>query len=715
MAKAIILLSGGLDSATTLYLAKKQGYQCYCLICDYGQRHRREIKSAKAIAHYAKCKAKVIKISLPWKGSSLLDKKITIPETIKLSKYQVNGKIPNTYVPARNIIFLSFALSYAETIGANTIFIGANAIDFSVAAHSRVIKKNLGAVSIQSIKPGDNVLTMDKKNLTIEWSKVKNLVEHSYLGQLMYRIVTEHGRNIDVCGGHSLFSLNENGEIGPARIEKLKKGDYILAPSKLKIFGNLRKINLLDLLKDEQFIFITHPKIGSLIRRCKNEKERWWKRKNIMPISIYNQSYRKISNINDRSLFIKSGKGKKRAISAILRLDAELCFFLGLWLADGCFGSRNVICVSCDDSEAMKNLKTICKLFRTRIYVDKNKIDRQISSALLIKIMKKLGFNGTAKTKIIPPIIYNLPLTLQSAFLRGYIIGDGCVEENGPITIASVNESLINGLQDLLLNFGIIAYKKKQTYAKTNFIDKSFSLYRLSIENSVDKKLFLKYIGNIKNKVSVLPAYRSKIRGIPSYKMLNHDLKTFSTIPKLTEVKNMIRNNAIYTENRFNRQLLAKLMDYTSSKVIKGKWSRLINNELIFTKIRQKKKIAYDCKYIYDISIDKNENFICEGLVAHNSGYPDCRPEFYRAFETVISTGTKSGAKKKKIRIETPLVYMTKAQIIRLGIQLGVPFKLTWSCYKGGKFPCGRCDSCQFRISAFRDLGLQDPLLTKRA
>ncbi len=124
MKRAIVLLSGGLDSATVLYLAKKQGFKCFCLIFDYGQRHRREIDSAKKIARLANCQAQIIKISLPWKGSALLDKKIKVPE-------KITKGVPATYVPARNIIFLSFALSFAETIKAKAIFIGAHAQDYS--------------------------------------------------------------------------------------------------------------------------------------------------------------------------------------------------------------------------------------------------------------------------------------------------------------------------------------------------------------------------------------------------------------------------------------------------------------------------------------------------------------------------------------------------------------------------------------------------------
>jgi len=122
--QAVVLLSGGLDSAVALYYAKAKGYKCLCLIFDYGQRHKKEILRAQKIAKAAKCPYKVLKITFPWKGSALLDKKIKIPE-------KISAGVPVTYVPGRNIIFLSFAISLAETIKARAVFIGAHSQDYS--------------------------------------------------------------------------------------------------------------------------------------------------------------------------------------------------------------------------------------------------------------------------------------------------------------------------------------------------------------------------------------------------------------------------------------------------------------------------------------------------------------------------------------------------------------------------------------------------------
>jgi len=126
MKKAVVLLSGGLDSATTLYVAQSRGFDVRALVFRYGQRHDREVRQALAIARRAKCPAQVLGIELPWKGSALLDSSKPLPQGRK----KMRG-IPSTYVPARNTIFLSFALSYAESIGASHIFIGANALDYS--------------------------------------------------------------------------------------------------------------------------------------------------------------------------------------------------------------------------------------------------------------------------------------------------------------------------------------------------------------------------------------------------------------------------------------------------------------------------------------------------------------------------------------------------------------------------------------------------------
>ena len=127
MSKAVILLSGGLDSTTVLAIAKSQGYDCYALSFDYGQKQRSELDSSISIAKKSNViEHRIMKISLSdIGGSALTDQSIDVP------KYSDSDEIPLTYVPARNTIFLSFALAWAEVVDCQTIFIGVNALDYS--------------------------------------------------------------------------------------------------------------------------------------------------------------------------------------------------------------------------------------------------------------------------------------------------------------------------------------------------------------------------------------------------------------------------------------------------------------------------------------------------------------------------------------------------------------------------------------------------------
>ena len=124
--KAVILVSGGLDSSTVLGMAKQQGFDCYTLSFDYGQRHKSELIAAAQVSNSMQVEAhKVVSLDLGTiGGSALTDTNIDVPE------YETTG-IPVTYVPARNTVFLSIALGWAEVLGANDIFVGVNAVDYS--------------------------------------------------------------------------------------------------------------------------------------------------------------------------------------------------------------------------------------------------------------------------------------------------------------------------------------------------------------------------------------------------------------------------------------------------------------------------------------------------------------------------------------------------------------------------------------------------------
>ncbi len=108
-------------------------------------------------------------------------------------------------------------------------------------------------------------------------------------------------------------------------------------------------------------------------------------------------------------------------------------------------------------------------------------------------------------------------------------------------------------------------------------------------------------------------------------------------------------------------------------------------------------------------SVDADRIYIGANSVDY-SGYPDCRPEFFEAYEKMIAVGTKAGVEGRPIKIETPILRYSKADIVRLGKKLHAPLELTWSCYEGGEKACGKCDSCQLRLKGFEEAGYKDEI-----
>ncbi|RLF33825.1 MAG: 7-cyano-7-deazaguanine synthase QueC [Thermoplasmata archaeon] len=153
--------------------------------------------------------------------------------------------------------------------------------------------------------------------------------------------------------------------------------------------------------------------------------------------------------------------------------------------------------------------------------------------------------------------------------------------------------------------------------------------------------------------------------------------------------------------------------------------SSLLDRSLVMPKNREMKDISSEgipSTYVparntvflsialaYAESIDADAIFIGANAIDY-SGYPDCRPEYIRAYQAMADLATRRGVEGRPIRIEAPLLYMTKADIIKSGIRLGAPLEKTWSCYKGGEKACGRCDSCIIRLKGFKEAGVDDPI-----
>lgn len=208
--KAIVLLSGGLDSTTCLAIAQSQGYECYALSINYGQRHLAELKSAKNVAqHFHAKEHRIIDVNLNnFGGSSLTDTRL------KVQDYVQSKDIPNTYVPARNTVMLSLALAYAEVVGSYDIFIGANVVDYSNYPDCRpAFLEAFEHLAQLATKAGAQGQTFRIHAPLLHWTKSRIIQEGLHLGVdysktvSCYRL-TESGQ---ACGTCDSCVLRRNG------------------------------------------------------------------------------------------------------------------------------------------------------------------------------------------------------------------------------------------------------------------------------------------------------------------------------------------------------------------------------------------------------------------------------------------------------------------------------------------------------------------------
>ncbi|MFP4244813.1 MAG: 7-cyano-7-deazaguanine synthase QueC [Ectothiorhodospira sp.] len=220
MNKAVVLLSGGMDSATVLALARAEGFECHCLSFRYGQRHQAELRAAADLAkHLGAVDHRVVDLNLGlFGGSALTDAAIRVPES-------PGQGIPVTYVPARNTVFLSIALAWAEVLGARDLFIGVNAVDYSGYPDCRPAFiqafENLANLATKAGVEGEG---FHIRTPLLEWSKAEIIRRGAAAGVDFARTVScyqadEQGRACGVCDACRLRAMGfaEAGLPDPTR------------------------------------------------------------------------------------------------------------------------------------------------------------------------------------------------------------------------------------------------------------------------------------------------------------------------------------------------------------------------------------------------------------------------------------------------------------------------------------------------------------------
>ena len=199
--RAVVLLSGGLDSCVSATIAKCEGYEVYALTIDYGQRHRREVEAAANVARALRAtEHKVVAVGLDaFGGSALTDADEALP--LDRDEAAMAGEIPPTYVPARNTVFLALGLSYAETIDAQALFIGANAVDYSGYPDCRpVFIEAFQELAKVATKQGVEGKPVKIAAPLIEWTKARIIQEGVNLRAPIKHTWSCYGGGDKACG-----------------------------------------------------------------------------------------------------------------------------------------------------------------------------------------------------------------------------------------------------------------------------------------------------------------------------------------------------------------------------------------------------------------------------------------------------------------------------------------------------------------------------------
>lgn len=669
MIKAVVLLSGGLDSATTLAIARSKGFECFALTVAYGQRHESELRAAARVADaLGAAEHRIMHVDMASiGGSALTDRAIAVPE------HPTEG-IPITYVPARNTIMLSLAMAWAEVLSAEVIFIGVNARDYSVGGDTKVWVRARKEARLMSIKsfcelPEDDYETVavDPDKLELQWRRVTGRFAHKIGRKRCYRVTLERGQRIDVSEDHSLFTIGDYGQIVPIRGAQLDIGTPLVVPFDLCDVRDSWEVDLatIDLRR---------------LDRCSASPP---------PTTLHEESGRLTNRL------------RLTQVPLDFPLTDEFLRIVGLWLAEG----------GKDPESANKNLafsvgglhgapRLLREYFAEyNVGVNKspaNDFDYCISSSVFHEVFRRLGLFGTAKagTKRFPSWYWQLSQRQRRIVVAGLWDGDGCCVWNGEAAISQKSHEILHALYHCLLLDGIFATIKPARHSQL----------RLAITRSTDMTRFVSLypLWHATKRQSLIQARsargKDKTTGLWKFAGLWQAVSTATLSPGL---KQRIYNRGGKYDGgvRAQRSAFAPVPMLTS----------LVDSKLAFLRVKSIEPVQHDV--MYDLSVEGAENFLANGFVAHNSGYPDCRPEFIHAFNELASRATKAGVEGNPTRIEAPLIERSKAEIIRSGAALGVEYSLTVSCYQAddeGR-ACGRCDSCRIRRDGFIEAGIDDP------
>ncbi len=673
---AVVLLSGGLDSATALAVARRDGFACHALTVAYGQRHAAELGAAARVARaLGAVDHRVTHLDLRLFGGSALTADVAVPKD--RPHEAISTGIPVTYVPARNTVFLSLALAWAEVLGSFDIFIGVNSLDYSVSGDTRVWVRTRRWAKLLRVEdlyhlPANQYQTVavDPVTLKVGWRRVTGRFRHATSHKRCFRLRLERGQEITVTEDHSLFTIDP----GTARLTTVKGAD---------VFRGMPLVVPFDLSGAARAWTAELPSLDltGLPEACASRFQR-------------------------RSIVFEVGwitnRLRRTRLPVHFPVTDEFLYIVGLWLAEGGKepeAKTTTLRFSVGGIPgAVGSLRSFFGQYGVAVSKSPaNEIDYSVSSSVVAALFRHLGLFGTAKSggKKFPEFFWRLSQRQRRVVIAGLWDGDGSHVFNGEAVLAQKSHQLVHDTYHCLVLDGIFPHLKDGRHSQ--------------------KHLLLSRAGDFRKFVRLYPLrHHSKRESYTARGSVAGRDKT-TGLWKCPGVWSAIagavlpagaKTRAYNAGGKYDQSVRARRSAFAGIPALRT----LVDSKLAFLRVTDIEEVR--CLYMYDLSVEGSENFVANGILAHNSGYPDCRPEFVAAFERLANLATKAGVEGKgQFRVHAPLVQMSKADIIRLGVALGVDYGLTHSCYDPAPdgAACGRCDSCQLRRDGFRAAGVPDP------
>ncbi len=574
-------------------------------------------------------------------------------------------------------MFLSLALAWAEVLGSFDIYMGVNAIDYSVGGDSLVWVRTPRWTRLMPIQdfcalPAERFETVavDLETMQFAWRRVTARFRHPTGPKRCFRLRLERGQEITVTEDHSLFTIDEETAcLRTIKGAELVVGTPLVVPFDLSNIAeawaeDLRTIDLSDLV----------PSCRHLQRR---------------------------KSIVEEDGFI-TNRLRCTRLPVHFPITDDFLYLVGLWLAEGGKepeATNTTLAFSIGGIPGAAD--TLCSYFLPfHVQVRKsplNDYDYSISSSVFSALFRHLGLFGTAKggTKKFPCFFWNLSQRQRRIMIAGLWDGDGSHLFNGEVCLAQKSHPLIHETYHCLSLDGIFPIIKRGPHSQLI--------------------LYLRRAKDFRTFVDLYPLrHPSKLRGYTAQaEVRGRDQSTglwkCSGIWKAVAAATLPVGEKTRVYNyggKYDISYRARRSAFAAVSQLQP----LVRSKLAFLRVLDIQEVR--SLFMYDLAVEGAENFVANGILAHNSGYPDCRPEFVAAFEQLANLATKAGVEKKgRFRIHSPLIQLSKADIIRLGTSLGVDYGLTHSCYDPAAdgAACGRCDSCQLRRAGFQAAGIPDP------